>query len=79
MGRHPSTRPKKVQTTKAPPIPMMRWMNMSLDHSDDDLRARNAAPQSLRGGVMSVTRWHALVATRGAAGWLGAGLHSHMG
>ena len=42
-------------------------INMGLGYSHDDLRARNAAPQPLRGGVISVTRRHALVATRGAA------------
>ena len=51
MGRHHGTRPSKAQSIKAPLIQVVRWMEISLGHSNDDLRARNAAPQPLRGGA----------------------------
>ena len=51
MGRHHGTRPSKAQSIKAPLIQVVRRMNMGLGHSNDDLRARDTAPQPLRGGV----------------------------
>ena len=42
---------RKAQTTKLAPIPIVKAIKMSLGHSHDDLRARNTAPQPLRGGV----------------------------
>ena len=51
MGRPHSTRPQKGQSNKEPRIQVVTCMKMGLGHSNDDLRARNAAPQPLRGGA----------------------------
>ena len=50
-GWHHGTRPKKSQTTKPASALVVRWIKISLGHSNNDLRARNAAPQPLRGGA----------------------------
>ena len=50
-GRHHGTGPEKSQSTKAPSALVVRWMKMGLGHSNNDLGARNAAPQPLRGGA----------------------------
>ena len=49
--KHHRSRPTNSQSTKAPSIQVVSWVNMGLGHSNDDLRARNAAPQPQRGGV----------------------------
>ena len=51
MGRAHSTRPQKGQSKKEPRIQVVTCTKMGLGHSNDDLRARNAAPQPQRGGV----------------------------
>ena len=50
-GRHHGTGPEKSQSTKAPSALVVRWMKMGLGHSNNDLGARNAAPQPLRGSA----------------------------
>ena len=42
---------RKAQTTKLALIPIVKAIKMSLGHSHDDLRARNAALEPLRGGA----------------------------
>ena len=51
MGRPHSTRPQKGQSNKEPSIQVVTCKKMGLGHSNDDLRARDTAPQPLRGGV----------------------------
>ena len=70
VGRPHSTRPQKGQSNKEPRIQVVTCIKMGLGHSNDDLRARNAAPQPQRGGANQRLRgvpWSQRGARRG--GW----------
>ena len=54
MGRPHSTRPQKGQSNKKPRIQVVTCIKMGLGHSNDDLRARNAAPHASGAANMSI-------------------------
>ena len=51
VGRPHSARPQKGQSNKEPSIQVVTYKKMGLGHSNYDLRARDTAPQPLRGGA----------------------------